>query len=948
MKSGVVFFSLLFVSFAVAQVPENIQRYRNDAKGNINYRKKGLLDGNRVRTVFMNDGQVSDWFSGAVSAPHLEWPKGTGHRNLDGYTFMVGAKVKTSGGKTITPIETSYREEMDYDPMTHELWGFEPIAGYANSWGTSVAMSNNNNSFPVAWSPALGLSSDWNGEWYGYFGKGVRDDVLETFYVMDDSRDKEFTYAPNSFYPVASDSDRGGLGLRVEVRGLQFQHQLLQDVIFWNYDVTNISDNDYDTTAFGMFIDPSIGSVNNVGAVNSDLSMVYAWAPSGKGLPNNYTTGYLGLSVLYSPNSVNNKNISSMRLNLLGDHSSFSVWPRNDNVMWNVMTGGFTDTILTNTDFTVVVGSNIFNFPKWTTKKYDIAMILGNDLSDITIKKYIAQNIHDNNFVVPDSISNLGQLTITSPVVNSIVSGTINVSWDVQGAAGKTVSYVYASSGNTIWELVGIDTVGSKSLQWNTSLFPDGIFYTIRIITLAENGIGILYNERSFTINNSGNAKPEIKINNPKINVLLQGNYNITWKGGDADGDSSNVNLFYKLKTESKWTNIVSNISSSAGSYQWDTKNIPNSSANDYELKAEINSNSDTTSVITSGFSIVNSFISKSGEPFIISKKSTGTGTINFNILDPSSITGHSYLLTFSSETELTGTITDLNLGEQKLTSIKPLDKNHETKTFDGIRLSIANDKVVSIDTSTTGLLPGFKTNATFGSHIDRGFTSINVAWPADYEIRFYNTMNDAGAFDEPSGPFIKDSVNFAITNITSGYRCKFLIQDMDANGKYSTGDTIRIIDGYKSDADFKICYTFSYKFKQGGDVPILPTEGDVFVIKTKKPFVVGDSIVFTSVGLVNVKKTSDITPSDFSLSQNYPNPFNPVTTIQFSIPAENNVELKIYDILGKEIALLVQERLQSGEYSVKFDGMKLSSGTYFMRLQSGDHVQLKKMILLK
>ena len=106
MKLRILLLLLLFIPLAFAQIPENIQRYRGDTKGNIEYRKKGLLDGNRVRTVFQNNGEVSEWFDGAVSAPHLEWPKGTGHRHLDGYTFMVGAKVKTSGGKTITPIET--------------------------------------------------------------------------------------------------------------------------------------------------------------------------------------------------------------------------------------------------------------------------------------------------------------------------------------------------------------------------------------------------------------------------------------------------------------------------------------------------------------------------------------------------------------------------------------------------------------------------------------------------------------------------------------------------------------------------------------------------------------------------------------------------------------------------------------------------------------------------
>ncbi len=108
-----------------------------------------------------------------------------------------------------------------------------------------------------------------------------------------------------------------------------------------------------------------------------------------------------------------------------------------------------------------------------------------------------------------------------------------------------------------------------------------------------------------------------------------------------------------------------------------------------------------------------------------------------------------------------------------------------------------------------------------------------------------------------------------------------------------------------------------------------------------------------TSVGdaIVNL-------PLQFSLSQNYPNPFNPVTTIKYSIPSvisnggrNLNVTLKVYDVLGKEIATLVNEESASGgagNYEVNFNASSLSSGIYFYKLQAGSFVQTKKMILLK
>jgi uncharacterized delta-60 repeat protein len=88
--------------------------------------------------------------------------------------------------------------------------------------------------------------------------------------------------------------------------------------------------------------------------------------------------------------------------------------------------------------------------------------------------------------------------------------------------------------------------------------------------------------------------------------------------------------------------------------------------------------------------------------------------------------------------------------------------------------------------------------------------------------------------------------------------------------------------------------------------------------------------------------------PKSFALEQNYPNPFNPTTTINFQLPAFNHVTIKVYNILGKEIATLVNGEKSAGNYSVQFNGSKLSSGVYLYRMQAGSFVQTKKILLLK
>ena len=96
------------------------------------------------------------------------------------------------------------------------------------------------------------------------------------------------------------------------------------------------------------------------------------------------------------------------------------------------------------------------------------------------------------------------------------------------------------------------------------------------------------------------------------------------------------------------------------------------------------------------------------------------------------------------------------------------------------------------------------------------------------------------------------------------------------------------------------------------------------------------------------VKNKTGIIPSVYSLSQNYPNPFNPITKIDFSIPKNGFVVLKIYDVLGREIKTLVNENKTAGYYTIDFNASEFSSGVYFYRLESNGYVNVKRMMLIK
>jgi hypothetical protein len=98
----------------------------------------------------------------------------------------------------------------------------------------------------------------------------------------------------------------------------------------------------------------------------------------------------------------------------------------------------------------------------------------------------------------------------------------------------------------------------------------------------------------------------------------------------------------------------------------------------------------------------------------------------------------------------------------------------------------------------------------------------------------------------------------------------------------------------------------------------------------------------------LSVLRQGSALPEIFALSQNYPNPFNPATTIAFSLPATRFVMLKIFDVLGKEVATLIENKMAAGNYAVRWDAATMASGMYIYQLKAGEYTATKKLMLLR
>jgi hypothetical protein len=179
---------------------------------------------------------------------------------------------------------------------------------------------------------------------------------------------------------------------------------------------------------------------------------------------------------------------------------------------------------------------------------------------------------------------------------------------------------------------------------------------------------------------------------------------------------------------------------------------------------------------------------------------------------------------------------------------------------------------------------------------------------------------------------------------VSSANRC----QDTPFIIKHKNGtDTVRV-NQVQNGSTWKLIgsYTFSNDTTQKIIISNAGTPG------TSVTYIVADAVRLISYNpATSVKKNENIQITDFKLYQNYPNPFNPSTVISYQLSVNSYITLKIYDILGREVATLVDEYKEAGIYEVEFNvaqTISLCSGVYFYTIQAGDYLETKKMILLR
>jgi len=294
------------------------------------------------------------------------------------------------------------------------------------------------------------------------------------------------------------------------------------------------------------------------------------------------------------------------------------------------------------------------------------------------------------------------------------------------------------------------------------------------------------------------------------------------------------------------------------------------------------------------------------------------------------------YFATIDTETGVKGRILDFYTGSLNDGRIEAVVFTDENTGF-----AINGTKILKTTNGGANWAeeydPHPSTEAPFGIHkFSLQIADGNVI--ASYPMRLLVSSDVGNTWENrvPSDTSVYDGFQ-----ITSGGTMYLYMSYGDQTGFYKSSDMglswTRIFD----DKRFYNIFLQGYEGEERIETFDFADENVGVIITTH-------GIYKTETGGVITNIEKETITKNFRLSQNYPNPFNPSTTISYSIPKQTHVSLKVYDILGKEVAELVNEEMSTGSYKLNFDASNLSSGIYFYTLRANEYYSSRKMLLIK
>ena len=880
-------------------------------------RRVGNLDANQIKTVLFNTGVIAQ---PGTEGPRLGWvyPQ-------NGYagdmSIVLGLQL---------PIKDYWRGELPPDGIPDTIYSviitpvdrpgggegsngvsytFEPLPGYfnpnLNETGRGVAISTDIESWPTLWPdhPEYGT-----GVWNGLYGPDNFVGDQEALFVIDDFNDLENNLI-NRFYPDTTNTAITGHGIEVKVRYVELNNPTYQDVLFKIYDIKNNSQHNYSKMVFGNLTGTYVGVEDP--EWNDDVSLYY---PKDNLIVTSDFDSYI--NPLANPNwqgrvgMLGESFICTPTTNKIASFDYFvpsgNITLSDDTNMWSRISPGYftwpssvnyIDSIPYATrgeDGDYMWGSEYFSINSGETKTFVTASAFGYSKDEILFKMKYAEALYNSNF---DTVAVKNSISIISHNYHKTVSGNEVISWNAINSNGTVEIWYSADAGNS-WVTITTSTPNNGSYNWNTTLFDDGAF--TKILVLLKNETGFIYaidESEYFTLNNSGNGIPFVKILNDELQpgiTITDEEYNFNLLIGDPENDAMLLKVWYGINSDTVF-HLSQNFNVSSDTvFQTIPINlniIPNSDK--LRIKLEVIDGTNSYSDITLEFSkqTPRQLIPSQNFEWV---RHYAEVPVAINIIDSTQFRGQEYIITFyDSIPNEPKTFSVFNKTLNQYTVFKePVYPYSESSVFDGMAL-YTEDIQTRLDTTISGWNNPHPKNLKFVVDQFIGPTYKAYRYPYDYKLTFSDTYTDSSnkltAIFGNGAPAVNPNLNFKIYRSVDGFweRTQFGFSEPRPFRKdtLSFGDVAIFSDPTGTE--------FSWRLNISGydSTENVPAGGDTLYLYTKKGLSVFDTIRVHGL-TVDVNDNPEI-PVKYSLSQNYPNPFNPSTKITYSVASLSNVSAK-------------------------------------------------------
>ncbi len=856
-------------------------------------RREGIMDGNKIRTVFYNYGSIGR----PNTEPSIEWPKGSHHGYAYEFGPIIGAQVVDVHGDTIPVFSDALIDGGDRAP-SGKVWGWQPLPQALNSAASTPAMSNDPSTWPQRqdvdnpfYNPNATSDKD------RFLWPGVDDTLghisadLESYWVMDDRDNDEFEY-----YPFINDSSRRGLGVQLNCRLMQFSASLAEDILFYIIEIKNVSDKPLDKVVVGMFGDPHIGGPgdfsDDFAGFEKDINMVYSWDAEGSG--NDYgipwtDLGWLGFKFLESPvdGNGNQLGLTSMSAPV---YASTGGSPSLDDIMWeNLRPGQFTG-IKQNSDNVFLFGSGYFSLQPGQSQRFSVAILLGQGKDDLFANAEIAQEIYDLNYKFTKAPN--------PPKVTAVPGdGKVTLYWDTEAERSYDDFFkAYDFEGYKVYR----STNGGQT--WGQPITDaDGNVRHYKPLTQydrIDGKKGYFPKEQYGTHFNLGK---DTGLKHTFIDSnLING---VTYSYAVTAYDSG----YATLGVQPAESNIVSSVN------MIDVKPIAKAAGyQDAAIAVEH---------LPGGFS---------------------TGSMEFSVLDPMVVKDNSYDIKFNdSGNNVRVNIINEQSGDTVIADSPKI--NGEPLMFDGLIGSINNEKEIKVVDEKTGWSAGSKTTI-------RGETTLfagGIRYPRDLEIRFFDQPVDTSLF-------FNTIVKFQVWNINENKKIKFIFLDKDHSADLSPGDEIVPAVTVEGSSQPKATWQIKLLAPATGDT-ILPAAGDVYQIFVTKPFEAIDSYKLTTSAAKTDDK--QIKEHDLDKITVVPNPYVVSSSFEVPPPSvfsagrgerrlyfmhlPSKCVIRIYTLNG-ELIKTIEHNTSIFDGSepwdlVTYEGLEIAYGIYVYHVDAGN-----------